>query len=437
MSLTPSTEDLKSSSYFTSTQTRESLLEQFQEVRSVSEKLCKPLTTEDFVVQSMEDVSPTKWHLAHTSWFFETFVLAGQDEAYQPVFPEYSYLFNSYYIQAGDRYSRHRRGLITRPGVQEVFEYRHEIDQQVITFLKEASRPALEELSPIIEIGINHEQQHQELMMSDIKHVFSCNPLYPVYMEMEAGSVQDVPGITWVSFEEGISRIGHNGNGFCFDNEMPCHRHFLESFQLANRLVTNGEYIQFIEDGGYREPTLWLSEGWATVEELGWRAPLYWREIDGEWHYFALDGLKKVDPSEPVCHLSYFEADAFARWASARLPSEAEWEVASAGVQLQGNFVDNQRYHPAPVNAEEFTGLPLQMFGDAWEWTNSPYIGYPGYKPIEGALGEYNGKFMCNQMVLRGGSCVTSQSHIRKTYRNFFPTLARWQFTGIRLAKDA
>jgi ergothioneine biosynthesis protein EgtB len=416
-----STEEPQSSFYFTCTRTPESLLEQYQEVRSFSEQLCKPLETEDYVVQSMEDVSPTKWHLAHTSWFFETFVLAGQDVAYQPVSPEYGYLFNSYYVKAGKRYSRPRRGLITRPGVQEVFEYRQRIDEQIITLLQEMNQPALGELLPLIEIGINHEQQHQELMMSDIKHVFSFNPLYPVYRETEARSSQDVPEITWVSFEEGIHRIGHEGNGFCFDSEMPCHRHFLENFQLADRLVTNGEYIQFIEDGGYREPTLWLSEGWYTVEELGWKAPLYWREIDGEWHYFTLDGLRKVDPAEPVCHLSYYEADAFARWAGARLPSEAEWETASTGVRLQGNFVGSEKYHPAPVQAQEPNGLPLQMFGDTWEWTQSPYIGYPGYKPLEGALGEYNGKFMCNQMVLRGGSCVTSQSHIRKTYRNFFP----------------
>ena len=437
MNWTLSTEEPESSLYFTCTQTPESLLKQYQEVRFFSEKLCEPLTTEDYVVQSMEDVSPTKWHLAHTSWFFETFVLTSQDVAYQPVCPEYSYLFNSYYIQVGERYSRTSRGLITRPGVQEVFEYRHRIDEQVITLLKEMSPPALGELLPIIEIGINHEQQHQELMMSDIKHVFSCSPLYPMYLEMEAGSSQEVPEITWVSFEEGIHRIGHSGNGFCFDSELPCHRHFLEGFQLANRLVTNGEYIRFIEDGGYREPTLWLSEGWHTVEESGWKAPLYWREIDGEWHYFTLGGLRKVVPSEPVCHLSFFEAEAFARWSGARLPSEAEWEAASAGVPLQGNFVDSERYHPTPVNAKKSDGLPWQMFGDVWEWTHSPYIGYPGYKPIEGALGEYNGKFMCNQMVLRGGSCVTSQSHIRKTYRNFFPTSARWQFTGIRLARNA
>ncbi len=435
MNLT-STQEPQSSFYFSSTQTRESLLEQYQEVRSFSEKLCKPLVTEDFVVQSMEDVSPTKWHLAHTSWFFETFVMASQDVAHQPVCPEYSYLFNSYYIQAGERYSRQRRGLITRPGVQEVFEYRQRIDEQIIALLKEMSQPALGELLPLIEIGIHHEQQHQELMMSDIKHVFSFNPLYPVYKEREARSGQDVPEIAWVSFEEGIHRIGHEGNGFCFDSEMPCHRHFLESFQLANRLVTNGEYLRFIEDGGYREPTLWLSEGWYTLEKSGWKAPLYWREVDGEWHYFTLDGLRKVDPGEPVCHLSYYEADAFARWTGARLPSEAEWETASAGVQLQGNFVNSERYHPRQVKVEESNGLPLQMFGDTWEWTQSPYIGYPGYKPVEGALGEYNGKFMCNQMVLRGGSCVTSQSHIRKTYRNFFAASARWQFTGIRLAKD-
>ncbi len=436
MSLT-STEKPQSSFYFTSTQTPESLLEQYQEVRSFSEKLCKPLTIEDYVVQSMEDVSPTKWHLAHTTWFFENFVLASQDVPYQWACPEYSYLFNSYYIQAGARYSRPRRGLITRPGVQEVFEYRQRIDERIITLLKEVNQPALGELLPIIEIGIHHEQQHQELIVSDIKHVFSFNPLYPVYKETEAGSSQDVPEIAWVSFEEGIHRIGHDGNGFCFDSEMPCHRHFLESFQVANRLITNGEYIQFIDDGGYREPTLWLSEGWHTVEELGWKAPLYWREIDGEWHNFTLDGMRKVDPSEPVCHLSYYEAEAFARWADARLPSEAEWETASAGVPLQGNFVDSERYHPKPVEAQESSGLPLQMFGDVWEWTYSPYIGYPGYKPVEGALGEYNGKFMCNQMVLRGGSCVTSHSHIRRTYRNFFPNSARWQFTGIRLAKDA
>lgn len=438
MTLTGIVQAVRDPMYFTSTHTRQSLLELYWEVRALSEKICQPLETEDYVVQSMEEVSPTKWHLAHTSWFFETFVLASGDRDYASPHPEFSYLFNSYYFQAGERYPRPRRGLLTRPGVQEVFEYRHDIDDHINELLEEMDQAAMQEkLLPIIEIGINHEQQHQELMLTDIKHVFSFNPLHPAYRVKEVLSGQNFPQMKWVAFEEGIYRIGHEGDGFCFDNEMPCHRCFLESFQIADRLVTNGEYIEFIKDSGYQEPLWWLSEGWNTTEEAGWKAPLYWREIDGEWHHFTLNGLRKVSPAEPVCHLSHFEADAYARWAGARLPSEAEWEVASVGLPQEGNFVDHETYHPRPLNKKESDSGPSQMFGDVWEWTHSPYIGYPGYESMNGALGEYNGKFMSNQMVLRGGSCATSESHIRSTYRNFFPASARWQFTGIRLAKTA
>jgi len=412
-----------------------SLAAHYQAVRGFTETLCKPLVPEDYVIQSMEDVSPTKWHLAHTTWFFETFVLKQHAPAYEPFHPRYAYLFNSYYVQAGERHARPNRGLLSRPTVEEVYRYRAFVDAHLLALLKTADAATMQALAPLVEIGLHHEQQHQELLLTDLKHAFSVNPLYPVYQPLKARPAAASRPAAWVAFEEGLYEIGHAGEGFCYDNEGPRHRYFLAAFELASRLVSNGEYLAFMEDGGYEQPTRWLSAGWATVDAQGWQAPSYWqRDDDGRWLQFTLSGLRPVDPHEPVCHLSYFEADAYARWAGARLPTEQEWEVAVRGVPLEGNFVEEGAYHPAPA-AHAATGLQ-QCYGDVWEWTRSQYSPYPGYEPAAGALGEYNGKFMCNQFVLRGGSCATSRSHIRATYRNFFPPDARWQFTGLRLARD-
>jgi ergothioneine biosynthesis protein EgtB len=411
-------------------------VEQYQSVRNFTEHLCEPLVTEDYVIQSMPDVSPTKWHLAHVSWFFETFLLFPAVPDYQSLHPQYAYLFNSYYNTLGERHCRPKRGLISRPTVKETYAYRRYVDEHVLELLEKLDERRLAEFAAIITLGLHHEQQHQELIVTDIKHVLSCNPLYPTYRAQEPAGISSVPPMEWVSFPEGIHWIGHEGDGFAFDNEGPQHRQFVQPFQLASRLVTNGEYLDFMEDGGYENPLLWLSEGWATVNAEEWKAPLYWEKRDGRWWMMTLSGLREVDKTEPVCHVSYFEADAYARWADARLPTEAEWEVAAQDVPVAGNFVDDGLYHPAPLNAASTNGKLAQMYGDVWEWTQSSYSPYPNFRPGPGAVGEYNGKFMCNQYVLRGGSCATSLSHIRPTYRNFFPANAQWQFMGIRLAKE-
>lgn len=412
-----------------------SLVEQYKQVRQFTEQLCEPLVTEDYVIQSMPDVSPTKWHLAHTTWFWETFVLAPALPDYHSLHPQYAYLFNSYYNSIGQRHCRVKRGFISRPTVQETYEYRHYVDEHMFDLLEKLDERRLTELTPIITIGLHHEQQHQELMVTDFKHVLSCNPLNPAYLTRMPTQAAHVPALEWVSFPEGIHRIGHEGDSFSFDNEGPRHRQFVQAFKMASRLVTNGEYLQFMQDGGYENPLLWLSDGWNTVRGEEWTAPLYWENHDGHWWMMTLNGLREVDTSEPVCHVSYYEADAYARWADKRLPTEAEWEIAAQNVPVQGNFVESGLYHPAPLNAPT-QGKLAQMYGDVWEWTQSAYLPYPGFKPAAGAVGEYNGKFMCNQFVLRGGSCATSLSHIRRTYRNFFPPNARWQFMGVRLAKD-
>ena len=408
-------------------------IERYQQVRSFSEYLCQPLVTEDYVVQSMPDVSPTKWHLAHVSWFFETFLLSPAISGYKSLHPQYAYLFNSYHNTLGERHCRPKRGLISRPTVEETYQYRKYVDEQVLELLTKIDEERLQQLAPIITLGFHHEQQHQELVLTDLKHVLSCNPLAPVYRARPRAHTSNVPALEWISFPEGIYWVGHEGEGFAFDNEGPRHREFLEPFQLASRLVTNGEYLEFIEDGGYQNPLLWLSEGWSTVRAEEWEAPLYWEKHDGHWETMTLSGMREVDKAEPVCHVSYFEADAYARWADARLPTETEWEVAAQGVPIAGNFVDNGLYHPTPATAE--SGKLAQMYGDVWEWKQSSYSPYPNFKPGPGAIGEYNGKFMCNQYVLRGGSCATSLSHMRPTYRNFFPSNAQWQFMGMRLAK--
>ena len=385
----------------------------------------------------MPDVSPTKWHLAHTTWFFETFVLKKWVSGYQPEIPEYAYLFNSYYNAAGDMHRRDLRGLISRPTVDQTRRYRTAINEKVANLLADSQDDVLDEIEPIIILGIHHEQQHQELLLTDIKHVFAQNPLFPVFRPAKS-TVRNIepPPVQFLDFDEELVQIGHRGSEFCYDNEGPAHRALVPAFSLASRPTTNGEYLAFIEDNGYNRAEFWLSLGWMTVNEQKWQAPLYWQLQDGEWWQFTLSGFRKVDPAEPVTHISYFEADAYARWAGARLPTEFEWERVALQQPIHGNFVESEQFHPQPAN-DGSTGSDIpQIYGDVWEWTRSSYAPYPGYRAEPGALGEYNGKFMCNQYVLRGGSCATSQTHIRTSYRNFFQPEKRWQFTGIRLARD-
>jgi ergothioneine biosynthesis protein EgtB len=407
--------------------------EKFKQVRNFTEFLCQPLEIEDYVIQSMPDVSPAKWHLAHTTWFFESFVLSKALKNYKPFHPQYNYLFNSYYVQMGDRFLRNQRGVISRPGVREIFNYRKHIDEQILSFIASSSEKSFNDFASLIETGMNHEQQHQELLLTDIKHVFSFNPLHPVYRYINRPD--PVEGIikNWIKTGEGIFEIGADDNSFSFDNEHLKHKKFLHNFCISSDLVTNEEYIGFIEDNGYNRPELWLTDGFDMAQREGWTAPLYWEKINGSWFYFTLSGFEKVKKHEPVCHVSHYEADAFARWKKKRLPSEEEWEV-SAPDEVYGNLADEKIFHPSAMwdPGREYR----QFYGDVWEWTASAYLPYPGFKASDGALGEYNGKFMSGQMVLRGGSCATSKSHIRKTYRNFFPPYARWQFSGIRLASD-
>ncbi|HDZ73492.1 MAG TPA: ergothioneine biosynthesis protein EgtB [Aurantimonas coralicida] len=405
----------------------------YRTVREASRSLGAPLSDADATVQSMPDASPAKWHLAHTTWFFETMVLAPNVPGYQVFDESFNFLFNSYYETIGERHPRPMRGMITRPSLDAVFAYRDHVDDAVETLLKDRPSPAMAEL---VELGCHHEQQHQELLLTDILHLFAQNPLRPAYKDpapvgIESGAPEPA---RYRSYEGGIVEIGHDREGFAFDCEGPRHRALIEPFRLADRLVTNGEWMEFIADGGYRDPLLWLSAGWATILAQKWSMPLYWNERDGEYWTMTLRGAQPVDRSAPVTHVSYFEADAFATWAGRRLPSETEWEHAASDVALEGNFADSGRLRPKPAAAAG-EGL-RQMFGDVWEWTRSPFTPYPRFKPAEGAVGEYNGKFMCGQFVLRGGSCVTPASHIRSTYRNFFPPDARWQFSGLRLAED-
>jgi ergothioneine biosynthesis protein EgtB len=416
----------------------QTLAERFDAVRAQSERLCEPLDTEDYVVSSMADVSPTKWHLAHTSWFFETFILGPHAPEYVSPNPRYAFLFNSYYVQAGERHCRAMRGLVTRPTVREVFQYRAHVNEAMRALLGEINEDQNHPAYPLIVLGLHHEQQHQELLVTDIKHVFWMNPLRPVYRERAELPQRVLPESAWKSFGGGVHRIGHQDEGFSFDNELPAHREFLEDFRLASRLVTNGEYLDFVNDGGYKRSELWLSPGLAMVNDGGWEAPFYWERAGDGFTEFTLAGTRAVALDEPVCHVSYYEADAFARWAKRRLPTEAEWEVAARGVPIEGTFVERERFHPAPAGAEAIaSGELTQLYGDVWQWTQSAYVGYPGFKADTGAIGEYNGKWMADQWVLRGASCATPQSHARLTYRNFFPSDARWQFMGIRLADHA
>jgi ergothioneine biosynthesis protein EgtB len=413
---------------------RSELLERFARVREFSEALTAPLAPEDTVLQAMDDVSPTKWHLAHTTWFFERFILADLLPGYEPHDPQYDFLFNSYYNSIGPMHPRPERGLLSRPTLGEVRAYRAEIDSRMGDFLITCAGSELERAAPLVELGCHHEQQHQELIVTDLKFNWFQNPLLPglaTARRRVAGGA--APELRFVAGEHGVREIGAAG-GFHFDNEGPRHRTVVEPHALASRPVTNGEFVAFVEDGGYERPELWLDAGFATVRERGWRHPLYWIPDAGGFRQYTLAGPAPLDPAEPVVHLCYFEADAYARWAGYRLPTEAEWEGAAASHPVAGHFADEGELHPRPSPG----AAPLQqLYGDVWEWTASPYVGYPGYRPLAGAVGEYNGKFMCNQLVLRGGSCATPAGHVRATYRNFFPADARWQFSGVRLAADA
>ncbi len=404
--------------------------ERFLAVRDLTEGLAEPLSAEDQTVQSMPDCSPTKWHRAHTTWFFEEFVLGSNMEGFQPFDPRYRYLFNSYYESIGPRHARPERGLLTRPGIAEISEYRRRTDEIMVNFLS-SSLPA--DVTGIIELGLHHEQQHQELVLMDLKHLLSRNPLRPVYRGGVAEALGAARELDWIHHPGGIVDIGHDGAGFGFDNEGPRHRELLRPFLIADRPVTCGDWLAFMADGGYARPELWMSDGWACVKENGWQAPLYWLDSESdEWSIFTLTGVRAVDPTEPVCHVAWYEADAYARWASARLPLEAEWEATAERMPVEGSLLSSGRLHPAaPADGSS------QFFGDVWEWTSSSYSPYPGFQPAAGAVGEYNGKFMVNQFVLRGGACVTPPGHIRATYRNFFPPAARWAFSGLRLARDA
>jgi ergothioneine biosynthesis protein EgtB len=406
----------------------------YRSVRRTSRALAAPLSDADATVQSMPDASPAKWHLAHTTWFFETFVLAPYLDGYRTFDERFNFLFNSYYETIGARQPRPRRGMITRPALSTIYEYRDHIDTAVDRLLETQPGP---QVAALVELGCHHEQQHQELFLTDILHLFAQNPLKPAYSDPVPTTVESTSAspLRYIEFERGIFEIGHDGNVFAFDSEGPRHQRVIEPFRLANRPITNGEWMEFISDGGYRNPLLWLSEGWAKVQAEDWCAPLYWEERQGDYWTMTLRGAQPVDPIAPVTHVSYFEAEAFATWAGRRLPSEAEWEIAARDLPVFGNFVDSGRLRPRPAFPAN-TGL-FQMFGDVWEWTRSPGSPYPRFRAAAGAVGEYNGKFMCGQFVLRGGSCVTPKGHIRPTYRNFFPPTARWQFSGLRLAEDA
>jgi ergothioneine biosynthesis protein EgtB len=404
-----------------------SLRERFAEIRETSMRITASLSPEDQMLQSMPDASPSKWHLAHTTWFFETFILLPHSSSYQVFDPHFQYLFNSYYKQLGSHPDRGSRGLMSRPSLERVHAYRSHVDAAVLALLNHTG----DEVLTLVELGLNHEQQHQELILTDIKHALWSSPLRPEPVPGAASQVSASP-LTWIEIEGGIHLVGHEGTDFAFDNESPRHEVLLRAFRIASRPVSNGEYVEFIQDGGYRRPDLWLSDGWDKVCAEAWSAPLYWERKEDDrasWSQFTVAGLKHVDPAEPVCHISYYEADAYARWRDARLPTEEEWEVAAARTAARGSFLQEGAAHPRPA------GNTAQIFGDVWEWTSSPYVAYPGFKPAEGLIGEYNGKFMVNQLVLRGGSCATPASHIRATYRNFFPPHARWQFSGLRLAK--
>lgn len=422
---------------------KDETIERYLKIRRQTEMLCRRLETEDYVIQAMDDVSPPKWHLAHTTWFFETFILLAHDHAAKAFDPTFAKLFNSYYQSLGEPYPRAARGLLSRPTVENIYAYRQAIDAQIQAYLLKISTKKWTKIYPILEIGLQHEQQHQELLLTDIKYNYSLHAFdFPAYLKGKEGYQPtqksiNVPAMHFTVIDEGPVFIGFSGEGFCYDNEQPLHKVWLAPYRIANRLVTNGEYLAFIEDDGYKNSAYWLSDGWECMNTNQWHAPLYWYAIDGEWYQFTLHGLIKLPLHQPVCHISYYEADAYARWQGKRLPTEAEWEYMthSTGALLkEGHFLEDQLFYPATATHQPH--IPQQFLGDVWEWTMSAYSPYPGYKPYVGSLGEYNAKFMCNQMVLRGGSCATPRSHIRVSYRNFFQADKRWQFSGLRLAED-
>ncbi len=409
-----------------------SLVEKYLAVRQTSPRLCAPLSVEDHSLQPMPDASPAKWHLAHTTWFFETFVLSEYVKGYRPFQPEFRTLFNSYYNAVGDRPLRTLRHILSRPGLDEVHAYRDYVDKAMVRALSAGLGP---QALSLVTLGSNHEQQHQELIITDVKNGLWTNPLRPAYRMAagghETGGAAQTPEPAWHTFVGGQHAVGFEGDSFSFDNECPRHLVYLEPFKLGSRLVTNAEYLEFMRDGGYSKAELWLSDGWDCIRNNRWGAPLYWEQREGEWWHYSVEGMKLLPINTPVCHVSYYEADAFARWAGVRLATEFEWELAAQSCAITGNLLETGSLQPRPAESGQSLA---QIFGDVWEWTASAYLPYPNFKPAAGAVGEYNGKFMCNQMVLRGGSCATPQSHIRATYRNFFPPHVRWQFTGIRLA---
>ena len=409
----------------------QNLTDAYTAVRAASGALCATLTPEDCNLQAMPDTSPLKWHLAHTTWFFETFVLAEFVPGYQPLNPFYAVLFNSYYNGVGEQFPRPERSVLSRPTLDEVMEYRHAVDAEVVALLNASTDTQVEAR---VELGLHHEAQHQELMLTDIKYSLFQNPLLPAYRERDVATGEAV-ALSFIDCAGGQLETGYAGDGFCFDNELPRHTEYVAPFRMANRLVTNGEFMAFVADDGYRNPEHWLADGWATVQEHDWRQPFYWGNVDGQWLEYTLNGLQPLDESAPLSHVSYFEAQAYASWAGKRLPTEAEWESVAQAISPVGsaNFVDADRLHPAAAQGDSV----LQLFGDCWEWTQSAYLPYPGYQPLAGAVGEYNGKFMSGQMVLRGGSCMSQAYHIRSSYRNFFYAPDRWQCSGIRLAADA
>jgi len=428
---------------FLAEQPASDLAQRFQQVRAQTERLIEPLSAEDCQLQSMPDTSPAKWHLAHITWFFETFVLERFEPGFKPFDGSFRVLFNSYYNGVGDKYPRPRRGLISRPSLQEVLAYRHQVNARTLKVMSSTGNADRVELAQLIELGLQHEQQHQELLLTDIQHALSFNPQRPAYAQRWPLTSTAPKPLRWHAYESGLVKHGFDAGldgEFSFDNETPRHPAYIAPFELASRLVTNGEMMEFIADQGYQRPELWLAMGWDWVQAGQQGLPLYWQGDAGNYRHFTLQGLQDVDPNTPACHLSYFEADALARWAGARLPTEFEWELAArrlpASSAKPGNFVETGAYHPLPQQQASLDA-PAQMLGDVWEWTQSNYNPYPGYRPWEGLVGEYNGKFMCNQFVLRGGSCATPQSHIRASYRNFFPPDAQWQFSGARLARNS
>lgn len=409
---------------------RESLIAEFRRVRACTESLCSPLVADDYQIQSIVQTSPPKWHIAHVTWFFEAFVLPHFKPDYKSFDARFDFLFNSYYYTHGQMYPRPLRGMLSRPTLETVYQFRAHVNQEMMALMTGVDDELWSELAFRVLLGLNHEEQHQELLMMDIKHNFSVNPLKPAYRDDLKTPNGDIRPMRWLEREGGIHQIGHCGGCFAYDNEMPRHDILLRDFSLADRFVTNSEYMEFILDGGYKNPALWLSDGWALIQREDTHMPLYWQKDEEGWNQFTLGGLRKLNPHEPVCHISYYEADAYARWAGKRLPLESEMEIVLAEQDVSGNFTDSELFHPAPAGDEG------QWFGDLWAWTASPYSAYPGFKPLAGSMGEYNGKFMSSQMVLKGGSCVTPHGHSRASYRNFFYPDERWIFNGVRLAED-